>query len=224
VILAQAPQPHAPQTAAVLVPSSPPTTFNIEPRTEGRKGGGTWLVRIAMAAGVVLALLRNDLLHDLAQNTGLADRYAVAEARVLGGPTFGTVRAVERLVADCGGHLEPIRLPLAVTEFADSQKRQTARSALPSVSETEKSAAVSPERSGPSQAKTNVQTPASSAKTEEQSRQNMGKALGGQALKSAPARNRPIANEIPTKKRAAAGTKSGVRANGSYYDPLNGAL
>jgi hypothetical protein len=57
-----------------------------------------WLIALVAALGVLVALHRNGALASLLAATGQAASYAKLEA-ALGGPGFGTVRAVDVLVA-----------------------------------------------------------------------------------------------------------------------------
>ena len=57
---------------------------------------GRWIVVLAFAAGAIVALYRNDLARRGARAVGI-ERAVLAVERSLGGPGFGTPRAVERL-------------------------------------------------------------------------------------------------------------------------------
>ena len=61
-------------------------------------GGGGWVVFLAFAAGAAVTLYRNDLVHAAARSVGHESSYFELE-RALGGPSFGTPRAVEQMAA-----------------------------------------------------------------------------------------------------------------------------
>jgi hypothetical protein len=61
-----------------------------------RRGGGAWLVAVALAAGAVVTLYRNAMVHAAAKSMGQESSYLNLET-ALGGPSFGTPRAVERM-------------------------------------------------------------------------------------------------------------------------------
>jgi hypothetical protein len=61
-----------------------------------RRSGGAWLVVVALAAGAVVTLYRNAVVHAAAKSMGQEKTYLNLET-ALGGPSFGTPRAVERM-------------------------------------------------------------------------------------------------------------------------------
>jgi hypothetical protein len=240
--------PHrqiAAQPFVASAPTSPPVAFTIEPPPAvAAQSSGRWPVRLALVAGMILAVFRNDLAYSVVGQTPLASRYTDAEARVFGGPVFGTTRSVERLVAECGGHLEPVRLPVAVTQYADAQKSSAARAKVENATESTSgrpSSAVSKPTANASAA-TSVATPAMVApatanatalpttvadvpnakgKNSTALSQNVATALGALPVKASAPPSKSTAR--PAKKRASS-SKGAMRAGGSYFDPLNPSL
>jgi hypothetical protein len=228
-----------PAPVVQVVPSAPfstrPVSLSIEPYANATPPrAGRWLVRFAVAAGVILAMLRNDVVHAALGKSPMLAQYEQVERSILGGPAFGTTRSVEQLVASCGGHLDSVHLPIAVTQFGDARKRGVALEAKRSEAEAsptrDDSASVA---ASTSSAASNVTAPPSnqaqsptpiantgSSKTAD----DMARALGAAPAK--PVSKAAVASQ-PSKRRPPAGkaaAKSGVKGGGSYYDPLNGAL
>jgi hypothetical protein len=91
--------PPAPALASVAPPAlsfTPPEVPLPAPARASR--AETWLIGLAAALGLLVTLQRNGVLQSLFAATGQAASYAKLEAS-LGGPGFGTVRAVDALVA-----------------------------------------------------------------------------------------------------------------------------
>jgi hypothetical protein len=86
--IGSAPAPQPPEPPASSIPDVPPAR---RARTSGR-----WIVVSAFVAGAIVASYRNDLVHGGARAVGLERAFLRLEA-ALGGPGFGTPRAVERL-------------------------------------------------------------------------------------------------------------------------------
>lgn len=83
------------------VPASiPPVAASVVPLgyPAARRSGalGRWLVALTALAGVVLTLYRNDVLLRLARSSHREAEYLRVE-RLLGGPSFGTLRSVDAL-------------------------------------------------------------------------------------------------------------------------------
>lgn len=222
-------------TTAPPILSAPPVAFEIESPYPPKGARATrWLVRMAVAAGVVLALLRNDVVHAMLQDTPLIDRYNQAETSLIGGPAFGTSRSVEHLVASCGGHLEAVRLPLAVTKFTDTRDLSLHRTPDPqgptAVAPTVGSAADAASSSARSKPQPALAAAAPSMSTKAEG-PDAGRpqehpetsALGGVPPKAAPTAAKPRSVPHPVRKRSTGGA-SGPKSGGSYFDPLNAAL
>lgn len=229
-----------PAPAVQVTPSSPfstrPVSLSIEPYANAAPPRASrWLVRLAVAAGVILAILRNDVVHAALEKSPLLAQYEQAERSILGGPAFGTTRSVDQLVASCGGHLDSVHLPIAVTQFGDAQKRGTALDAKRTEAEASPQRDASGSADRGARANSNVTTPSinatqpptatpSTALGSSKAASDMAKALT--STPSKPAAKAPVVSQ-PSKRRAPsakAAAKSGVKGGGSYYDPLNGAL
>ena len=81
--------------------------------------------RIALVAFAVVALLlvaqRNGWLYSIADGLGMKDTYVGIEAS-LGGPGFGTPRAVEDLLSRVTIDASPVAVPASVEEHMKSAK------------------------------------------------------------------------------------------------------
>jgi hypothetical protein len=67
-------------------------------RAPRNSGGGSWLILLSLAAGAAVTLYRNDLVHGAMRSIGQEGSYVKLET-ALGGPSFGTPRAVEQMAA-----------------------------------------------------------------------------------------------------------------------------
>jgi hypothetical protein len=209
------PSPAAP---VLFVPSSPPVSFDVEPYAPSIKQR-SWTLRLAVAAGLLLTLTRNDVVLAALSPAGLDAKYMAMEQSLVGGPSFGTERAVESLVKSCGGHLEPVRLPITVDQFVSSksQRRDAAQSSVPTPAPKSESA-----------------PPASAAPASDKAATSLAAAMSAQA--QAPSHAAPHAQPKakaaapshassapkPAKRRGSG--KSTLQGGGNYYDPLNAAL
>jgi hypothetical protein len=84
-------QPFAPYAMASSAPSA--SDIDVRPRA---RSGGTLVIVLALAAGAAVTLYRNAVVHAAAQSMGQEKSYLQLES-ALGGPSFGTPRAVERM-------------------------------------------------------------------------------------------------------------------------------
>ena len=92
-----APQPQAEIPWSLV--SVPPVALSVAPvrypHPEQRSGGfGRLLLGLAFLAGSAVSLYRNDVLLNWARAGHFENQFLSAEQRLLGGPVFGTVRAV----------------------------------------------------------------------------------------------------------------------------------
>lgn len=252
-IRSSAPAPvTAPQGALLVTPASAsaypaavvqgpafstrPVSLSIEPYpSKPAPAASRWLTRLALVAGAVLAMQRNDIVHAALGQSPLLAQYEQTERALLGGPAFGTTRSVEQLIASCGGHLDPVHLPIAVTQFADAQKRGAVKdvdraatadaTTSPAPPIRDATTGTSPSRVAPirdATAGTSIVAPASTTKGSLNASTTTSRAVS-----SALSGKTPAAVSHPSKPRSSSGkhaSKSGVKASGSYYDPLNGAL
>jgi hypothetical protein len=198
---------------AFVIPSAPPLALTIEPSEHRPNPAGRWFFRSAILAGVVMALIRNDLVFSVASKSRFADDYVRLERSLFGGPLFGTERSVERLVAATGGHLEPVRLPIAVVAYNGAQKHATRELKLPAPVAVPAAGAGRTEdvRSASSAGETAV-----SATTRQQNSGTLDSNLAAPSATSQKA--------VRTPKQRAATSKSTLRKNGNYFDPLNPSL
>jgi hypothetical protein len=174
-----------------------------------QSGGGGWIVALAFAAGVAVTLYRNDIVHAAARNIGQESSYLKLE-QALGGPSFGTPRAVATMAAAAAAITvsppappsPPVTAP-SVTSTADTPSAPAATSTATSTGPT---------------------TPATAAQPAEPARTT--KSAPAAAPRSAPA-HRPASNSQASEpvdsvfKTPKKGKKAG---KGSEYDPLNPSL
>jgi|GEM_PF-2226799 len=216
------PSANVPRPAPV--PSAPPLAVTVAPMAPRTSASGRWLVRACLAAGVLLGLLRNDVLFSAAQAYRQQEKFVQLEQEILGGPSFGTPRAVEALVAASGGELAPVRLPWIVQERREGALRQTALAA--------KAPTASPALGNGSATGADAST-ASSKQPTEPAPKLEPKASAAESATKPPA---TLSSLGPSKKAATPkstarparkpGTKgkSVFGAKGDRYDPLNAAL
>jgi hypothetical protein len=84
-------QPFSPYAVASTAPSV--ADIGMRPRA---RSGGTFVIVLALAAGAAVTLYRNAVVHAAAQSMGQEASYLQLES-ALGGPSFGTPRAVDRM-------------------------------------------------------------------------------------------------------------------------------
>jgi hypothetical protein len=77
------------------MPSTAPSVSDIGMRPRARRGGAV-VIAVALAAGAAVTLYRNAVVHAAAQSMGQEKSYLELET-ALGGPAFGTPRAVDRM-------------------------------------------------------------------------------------------------------------------------------
>lgn len=68
------------------------------PRARGVGGSGAWVIVLSVLVGLTITLYRNAVVHAAASSMGQGASYLKLEA-ALGGPGFGTPRAVETMTA-----------------------------------------------------------------------------------------------------------------------------
>jgi len=92
----QAVSPYA-ATAAAYAPLGSPRLEDTAPRA--RVGGsGAWIIVLSLIVGLTITLYRNAVVHAAASSMGQSASYLKLEA-ALGGPGFGTPRAVDTMTA-----------------------------------------------------------------------------------------------------------------------------
>jgi len=167
-------------------------------------GGGRWVVLVALAAGAVVTLYRNGMVHAAAKSMGQESAYSNLET-ALGGASFGTPRAVEKMTESSRTLLESI-----ATASALEPARPAAAAAPTSTSAPEPVAAKAAE-------------PAPTAKPNE--------SLAA-AAKAATGPTKPVSATAPAPRPAAVAkeppspfkTPKGKKGKGNEFDPLNGNL
>lgn len=202
-----------PLAVASVAPSSPPVTLSLSPEVSPVETSrqGTWLLRLALAAGLLLALGRNDAFLKVARATKQAPSYVQRERAILGGPAFGTPRAVEELVANMSGPLQPVRVPLIVPS-----RLAVAAPAAPNNAKTEQSVLPSKPVARPVDGSSSAGSPVPSPGLAT----NVTAALQGVAPPPKPATNA----QRPAAPRKAAAKTGKLKGSSNYYDPLNGSL
>ena len=175
-----------------------------------QSGGGSWLVVLALAAGAAVTLYRNDLVHAAARSVGQERAYVQLE-NALGGPGFGTPRAVAQMAAAAA-------VLTAATDAAPTPSAPSTATAAAATSEPS-SAATSTTTAAP--------TPEPAAKAAPPAPPPAEKSVAP-APHAAPARaashaaaSSPEKNIDPVFKTPKKGKKGG---KGNEYDPLNPTL
>jgi hypothetical protein len=92
----------APVVANFAMPASiPPAAYSVAPASYARRksssGFGAWVLGLAVFAGALVTLYRNDLLLRAARAAHVEPQYLRIERTLLGGPSFGTLRSVAAL-------------------------------------------------------------------------------------------------------------------------------
>jgi hypothetical protein len=171
-----------------------------------RSGGraGRWVLGFSIFAGLGLTLYRNDVLREAAASAGQATNYQKLEA-ALGGPGFGTPRAVDALVV-------PASLSDAV-RAATAQPTNSSRSAA--ASSTTPSTTSSEQRSNSSSSTNSQSSPSLSALMAEKLHAPGAAAPERRAPSSAP---RAKGEEAPPPKNLR------IKGSSNKFDPLNGKL
>ncbi len=179
-------------------------------------GGGSWLILLSLAAGAAVTLYRNDLVHGAMRSIGQEGSFVKLES-ALGGPSFGTPRAVEQMAAATA----------AITAAAPVSGSTTAESS-PSTASTSNG----PPRPAPKPAETAAAEPAKAAETAAAEPSKPAE-TPRPASKPAEAAPRPAAASRPAPHAASAPEKvdpvfktpkKGKKGKGSEYDPLNPSL
>jgi hypothetical protein len=230
-------EPAAPKTAVPTAPaptlaaptymsSTPPLALSIG-APELKPKGGSWLIRLSIAAGLLLTLYRNDTLYSIAQAARQQRPFAQAEQRMLGGPLFGTTRSVDRMITDGGGRLSAVRVPYIVTQMHEAAR--TSAAAQPS----HLAAAVNAQpHDQPTSAPLASETPSPESNTAKdpqvvaepkQPMPNQAATVAAEDARSKFATVKPVSMPRAAKKSSAKGQPV-FRAKGDYYDPLNPSM
>jgi hypothetical protein len=175
---------------------------------------------LAVAAGLVLVLGRNDALLEVASAAKQDRAYLDHEHRTFGGPLFGTPRAVEKLLKDTGGPLEPVRVPVVVAQLMPTAVEKPKPSTAPSAA-TKTAAITNPAVSSAAPSAPAKPDPHAAAPTNGALSGHVAEALLGQAPKP---RVQPAAPKTVKTARKPTAKAKGPAGSNSYYDPLNGSL
>ena len=196
-------------------PSSPPVAFTLPVPAQRRGAGERWLVRLALAAGLLMTVYRNDFITEMAHSAHQQPALEQLQQR-LGGPSFGTVGAVQALLEANGLRLPEVRVPemlvaREVARLADAQ-------AVPSSSVPKTETAKSPTSSGaPSASARPSALGASDSPPPRAEAASLGSADSpkhGRRSQGTKSGRSTLDNIIP-------GTRASPRSGGSEYDPLN---
>ncbi len=192
-----------------FVPSSPPVAFTLPAPAERRGAGERWLVRLALAAGLLMTVYRNDFVTEMARSAHQEPAFEQLQQR-LGGPGFGTVRSVETLIESNGLRLPEVRVPEMLV--AREVERLASAEQAPAPSAARANAAKTP----PSPSAAVSARPQSSALGSAASPLPLGSAdrpRHGRSRGTKPGRS-TLDNIIPEPGKSR-------RSGGSEYDPLN---
>jgi len=185
-----------------------------------RSGGGAWIVVVAFAAGAAVTLYRNDLVHAAARSMGQETSFLKLE-QALGGPSFGTPRAVEQMAAAAAS--------ITAASATSAPTTTVATPSIPAAPSTPEATATTAATAAPTA--TSASAPTTTATSEPAPTTTAHAEPPPQASKpaaAAPAHAaaaRPAATSSPDKIDPVFKTpKKGKRGKGSEYDPLNPSL
>jgi len=224
--------PLASPVPSFAPPSAPLSTAPLA-RTQysQRSSGGGWLVVVALAAGAAVTLYRNDLVHAAARSVGSEASYLQLE-KALGGPSFGTPRAVEQMAAAAAALTSTSEAPAPLTVPAPTSTSASTSTPTTAATNTEASrpsdtTPSTPSTSTPAATSTSNTTSASATtSTADKPAASKPQSAPAHAAHAAPTHAAPThAAAAPEKPDAMfAAPKKGKKAKGSDYDPLNGSL
>ncbi|HEX5098971.1 MAG TPA: GYF domain-containing protein [Polyangiaceae bacterium] len=203
----QEPQRSAPSSRA-------PAAFATAPviRAPRNSGGGSWLILLSLAAGAAVTLYRNDLVHGAMRSIGQEGSYVKLET-ALGGPSFGTPRAVEQMAAATAAITAAA--PVSGSATTESSTSTASTSETPKPAETAAAEPAKPAETAAAEPSTSTETPKPEAS-------KPAEAAPRPAAASRPA---PHAASAPEKVDPVFKTpKKGKKGKGSEYDPLNPSL
>jgi hypothetical protein len=179
------------------------------PAPSGGGAAGRFVIALALIAGVGVTLYRNDVLRQAALSAGQEKAYLKIEA-ALGGPGFGTPRAVQLSA--------PTSLNAAAAEAAS-------QASLPSIQKavSPSSASAANEPAKPAESKTN------SASADSPKPVSLSSLVAAQlpTPKAKPERGAAPASGRPAARSASDAAPSrglGIKGSSNGYDPLNGKL
>ncbi len=211
-----APQPLPQRPAPISAPPSAPATLRpvaisdapLRP-APATSGFGGFVLVLAVVVGLGVALYRNDVLHQAARNVGQESAFLRLEG-ALGGPGFGTPRAVEAFTGGVAA------AALSTAAVAALPSAPAAPVAAPKAAAAAAAPAAAPAaKPAPADLAEAVAVSIDSLPTESKA-----------ASKSAvPAQQRASSKVLPSARAVApAPAKKSRRDRRSDYDPLNGKL
>jgi hypothetical protein len=181
-----------------------------------RSGGGAWIVVLAFAAGAAVTLYRNDLVHAAARSMGQEASFFKLE-QALGGPSFGTPRAVEQMAAAAAS----ITAASAATAPPSTPAAPSTPEPTATTTATATAAPAAPSAPAPTTTASSEPPPATTAHAEPPPQASKPAA----AAPAHAAASRPAPASSPDKIDPVFKTpKKGKRSKGSEYDPLNPSL
>jgi len=212
----QAPDPFAHTASAAF------TTAPVIRAPGSRSGGGSWVILLSLAAGAAVTLYRNDIVHAAMHSIGQEGTFVKLES-ALGGPSFGTPRAVQQMAAAAAA----VTASVPVSETSTTQgspsttSTSTGATSPASTGESPKPAETAAPPA-PKAAETSAPEPAKPAETP---KPEAAKAASAPKTAAAAPRPTPHATSAPEKVDPVFKTpKKGKKGKGSEYDPLNPSL
>jgi hypothetical protein len=201
--------------ATSLAPSAPPVALTLPAPAQRSGGTERWLLRAALAVGLVMTLYRNDLMTEMARSVHQDAAFEHLGQR-LGGPGFGTVGGVEALLESNRLPVPEVRVPelLVAQEIGHEPAAAAAASSVP----PESSVAPTPS-AAPAPANPTGTTTAEAAHPSGVDR--FGAAAPPRSKRAQSSRTkstRPATDDIVSRARKA------KRGRGTEYDPLNPSL
>lgn len=123
------------------------------PRARRSGGSGAWVVVLSVVVGLAVTLYRNDVVHAAASSVGQTGTFLKLES-ALGGPGFGTPRAVAMMMTRPKIEAETVTAPAATTTAAATSAPTTPApiAEAPRPSNHEPPKAAEPAKAGPSPA------------------------------------------------------------------------
>ena len=218
--------------APIYTPSAPPVALSIAAPAI-KPEGGSWLIRLSIAAGLLLTVYRNDALYSIAQVAKQQVPYSQAEQRMLGGPLFGTARSVDQMITDGGGRVSAVRLPYIVTQMheaataSESMKPANTLSAAKAPVNNQPNAVGSASVALSNEPKrANDPANAKSVVDPKQPNPNQAATVSTEATRSKFATVKAVSMPRTAKKSSSKGKgqSSVFRAKGDYNDPLNASM
>lgn len=199
-------------------PFAPPLGVYEDTAPRVRRGGsGGWVVVLSVLVGAAVSLYRNDVVHAAANSMGQSASFLKLET-ALGGPGFGTPRAVEQMMTRPKLEAEPVAPSLSTTSTTSTI---STTSTTPAATTTTPSPAPSPQVEAPKPA--TPEPPKAAAAPAPQPPKASTPAPASRAASAAPA-TRSGGSGVTDPDNVFKQPKKGKQAKGSDYDPLNPSL